>query len=205
MSDFGSMRRAAAPMTDTNEVPLEVRPTVSMGLGVFATRDIPAGTAWEVPDARQYACPSATRPGYEFVLTLDLSQYCAPRRGAGVACTPAGRGLTPAQSRSLGARLGGRRTCVLNFNEECLFMRINDGVHDASRTSTSYQPSRGDKSNAIFLFAVHAISLYCITTRDLCAGDEVFVAYGATYWDTVQPGLRPEGGCALAVGAHTGT
>ena len=165
-------------MKATDGVPLEVKPTTSMGLGVFATCDIPSGTAWEVPNARHFAYRSATRPGYEFVLTLELSQYCAPRRGGRVACTPAGQGLTAAQSRSLGTRLGGRRSCVLNFPAECLFMRINDGVHRAPGAATEGRCG----CNAIFRFAVHEIALFCITTRDIRVGEEVFVAYGADYW-----------------------
>jgi len=116
------------------------------------------------------------------VLTLNLSQYIAPQRGARVARTPEGRGLTASQSRSLGAQLGGRRSLVLNFPAECIFMRINDGVHSTGRASGRHPPSRVPGFNAVFRFAAHKIALFCITTRDIAAGEELFVEYGTPYW-----------------------
>jgi hypothetical protein len=144
----------------------------------------------------------ATTTGFVFPLTADMGEYWTPRGGSTL---PLVKGYEVAQYGGSGhmvfesarvawasANRGGchsKRPLVLyvHFAVQNPFMRINDGVYDATTlTAASYDEKRDgphSRVNVAFHVALGgAGDMVCLVLRDIAEGDELFAAYGAACW-----------------------
>lgn len=169
---------------------LEERAAPGMGRGLFATRDIPAGTAW---------CVESTIVGsnrvQDFVIPIDDhdERYWVESMRGSVTAAEAIQSHNLLQHLAATAALLSRVTPTPYFQvrDANLYMRANDGVYRPGMTADEYESAAAadeqSRVNAGFLTRIPReagapVGLVFVTLRDVAAGEELLVAYGREFW-----------------------